>query len=300
MKRFTFILLSLSLSLFTEVSAQLRKQTSIFLPRRGVDLFEVGVRGGVAYNAFAAPLTAQPGPSLGFDVAYRGQFLVQKRDKNHPDIKPKERFYIGPLIGVGVTYHSSPFVMGDSVIVRPSVTPNGYAVVDTLNIAGRETISRLQVEVPLMMATTMDNVTFNIGLVGVCELLQKQTLSLSDPTCKTFIPMAKLAVNTSILPMPMERTKDIHFHLYASAQLGYEWKFGSRHRLGLQAFVRYDIFRMNTHPADGIGQWSDGRMTMTPYTNALTPNIHYLDAGIRLYYAFATPHRAYRLGLLPL
>lgn len=302
MNRFAYILLLLSLTLSTTASAQLYKKSSTFLPKKGVDICEVGIRGGVGYNVFTSPLKAEPGPSVGLDLVYRGQFLAQKWNKNDFDVKPKERFFIGPLVGLGVSVNSSPFVLGDSVIVRPSKTPNGYEVVDTLNLAGKETWTKFQVEVPLMLATTMDNVTFNLGVVGVCELLEKQSLSLTHPVSKMYIPMAKLVVESPILPMEDRKMKEARFHLYLSAQLGYEWKLKEKeqHRIGLQAFARYDVFRMNTHPAESIGLWSDGKMTMTPYTDALNNNIHYLEAGVRLYYAFAIPHRISRLGLLPL
>lgn len=304
MNRIAYILLSLAFlaSLSTPMSAQLRKNSSVFLPKKGMDMCEVGIRSGMGYNVFTSPLKAEPGLSVGLDLVYRGQFLVQKMDKNNPDAKHKERFFIGPLVGLGVSVNSLPFVMGDSVIVRPSITPNGYKVVDTLNLAGKETWTKFQVEVPLMLAATMDNVTLNLGVVGVCELLEKQSLSLTYPVSKKYIPWDEVTVEIPILPMEDRKMTEAHFHLYLSAQLGYEWKLKEKnqHRIGLQAFARYDVFQMNTHPAEGIGLWSDGKMTMTPYTDALNNNIHYLEAGVRLYYAFAVPYRISRLGLLPL
>ena len=297
MPRIIFILLLLSLSLSTEVSAQIKNTSSIISPHRGVDILEVGVRGGVAHHTLAAPLVANAGYGVGLDVVYRGQFVPRRIDVRDPNTILATRFSLGPLVGLGVTYASTSFTMGDSPMVRPSVTNNGYVVVDTFNLAGRENYAKIQLEVPVMFAMTIGGVVFNTGVVGACELWQKQEALLTTPTIKTYIPIARLTVDNPVIPMEEGPSMRVSFHLDFAAQIGYEWQLAERHRLGVQAFVRYDLFPMTSPKNDGVGQWSDGKMTMTYYTGSYKADIHYLDAGLRVYYAFTTPHRVVRLGL---
>lgn len=295
MTRLLNILLSLLLAI--PLSAQIRNTSSLTSPHRGVDILEIGVRGGVAHHTLLAPLVANAGYGVGLDVAYRGQFEPRRIDVRDPNTVLTSRFSLGPLVGLGITYASTSFTMGDNLMVRPSVTNNGYEVVDTFNLAGSENYAKIQLEVPVMFAMTIGGVVFNAGVVGACELWQKQEALLTTPTIKTYIPIAGLTVDNSVIPMESGPSMRCSFHLNLAAQIGYEWELAERHRLGVQAFVRYDLFPMTSPKNDGVGQWSDGKMTMTYYTGSYKADIHYLDAGLRVYYAFTTPHRVTRLGL---
>lgn len=300
MKRLAYILLLLSLSLSTQMSAQLKQKSSVFLPRKGWDLVEVGARGGMSHNTLVGPLKAQPGMSVGLDLVYRGQFLVRNMDQRESYTPAPERFYFGPLIGLGATYSTSSFTLADSTSIMPLVSPNGYKVVDTVRWAGRENYNKLQLEVPFMLAMSLYQVTFNVGVVGVCELIHWQEAVMDNPVVNMYIPVAKLSVDMPVTPMEKGPKTDIKFHLYLAGQVGYEWQVAERHRIGLQACLRFDCFRMNSGSNEGIGQWQEGQLTMAPYTQSYKANIHYLDFGVRVYYAFAYEHKVSRLGLLAL
>lgn len=295
MTRLLNILLSLLLAI--PLSAQIKNTSSVISPHKGVDILEVGVRGGVAHHTLTAPLVANAGYGVGLDVVYRGQFVTRKIDVRDPNTILASRFSLGPLVGLGVTYASTSFSMGDSPMVCSSITNNGYRVVDTFNLAGHENYTKIQLEVPVMFAMTISGVVLDVGVVGAYELWQKQEALLTTPTVKIYIPKTGVTVDSPVLPMESEPTMRSSFHLNLAAQIGYEWKLAERHRLGVQAFVRYDLFPMTSPKNDGIGQWSDGKMTMTYYTGSYKADIHYLDAGLRVYYAFTTPHRVARLGL---
>ena len=298
MKRFALILLLTAL--LAPVSAQLRKQSSSIPPHKGFDMVEVGVRGAMAFSTLSGPLKAHPGIGVGLDVVYRGLFLVREVTYDGARGDQIRRTYIGPMVGLGGTYSRSSFTMPDQMVSLPSVTSTGYEVTQTLNIAGSEQYHKLQLEVPLMVATSFNHFTLNAGLVGVAELAHWQQAELTYPQAITYIPYADLSVVMPVEQLPMTSSMDIRLHLYAAVQLGYEWAVTDAHRIGVQAFFRYDMVRKNLHPQESVGQWTDGQFTMKPYTDVTSYRVHYGDVGIRLYYAFARVHRATRLGLYAL
>lgn len=300
MNRFAVILLSLSLSLSTTLSAQLKGASSSIPPHKGFDMIEVGVRGLMAFNTLTGPLKAHPGVGGGLDVVYRGQFLVKEVTRDDARGNQVRRTYIGPMVGLGGTYSRSSFSMDDQVVSFPSVTSTGYEVIQSLNLAGSEQYHKLQLEMPLMVATTFDHFTLNAGLVGVAELFHWQQTELTYPQITTYIPADDLTVVMPVEQSPMTLSTDIRFHLYAAVQFGYEWTVTDAHRIGVQASFRYDVVRKNLHPQESVGQRTDGQFTMTPYTDVTSYRVHYGDVGIRLYYAFAYIHRASRLGLYAL
>ena len=300
MKRFASILLSLTLSLSLPLSAQTGRQSSRITPHKGFDMIEVGVRGSMSFNTLSGPLKAHPGVGGGLDVVYRGQFLVSETTYDGARADQIRRIYVGPMVGLGGTYSRSSFSMGDSIVNLPFVTPTGYEVTQSFNWAGHEQYHKLQFEVPLMMATTFNHFTLNAGFVGVVELAHWQQAELTYPQTITYIPYADVTVITPTKQLPMTSSMDLRLHAYAALQLGYEWTIQNTHRVGVQAFFRYDLLRKNLHPQESLGQWTEGKFTMTPYSDVISSRVHYGDLGIRLYYAFAHPHRVSRLGLYAL
>lgn len=300
MKRIAFILLSLTLSLSLPVSAQLSSQSSRITPHKGFDMIEVGVRGSMSFNTLSGPLKAHAGVGGGLDVVYRGQFLVSETTYDGARGDQIRRIYVGPMVGLGGTYSRSSFSMGDSIANLPMVTPTGYEVTQSLNWAGREQYHKLQLEVPLMVATSFNHFTLNAGFVGVVEVAHWQQAELTYPQAITYIPYADVTVITPVEQMPMTSSMDLRLHAYAALQLGYEWTIQDNHRVGVQAFFRYDLLRKNLHPQESLGLWTEGKLTMTPYTDVSSYRVHYGDLGIRFYYAFARVHCATRLGLYAL
>lgn len=276
MKKIINIVLALCAAVATMHAAQ---------PAMGWDIFEVGVQGGGTVMTGGKNFATEFGYTGGLNMNYR--YLTQVADGVE----------MGPKIGLGASYNQARLRSLTDTWIHSSPSEKGITMVDTLHLRGKESLAQWQVELPVMLAMNVRGCVINIGVIPALSLQQQHLTQLDNPQVNTsFVDYDVVLPHTLVMRDDKAR---IHpqFRLMVGAEIGYEWSFKQQHRLGLQAFCRYDVLPMQPWSKDPFCEWQQNQLVVGSLTQVFADKLHSLDFGIRLYYAFASPHNYRRLGL---
>lgn len=274
MKRFAFIIL-----LFTSLVAYAAQ------PAMGWDMVEVGLQGGGTAMTGGKNFASELGYTAGLNIDYR--FMTQVADGVE----------LGPKIGLGASYGQARLRSLTDTWIHSSSSEKGITMVDTLHLRGKESLAQWQVELPVMFAMNVRGCVINIGVIPALSLQQQHLTQLDNPQVNTsFVDYDVVLPHTLVMRDDKARIQP-QFHLMVGAEIGYEWSFNQQHRLGLQAFCRYDVLPMQPWSKEPFCAWQQNELVAGSLTEAFADELHSLDFGIRLYYAFASPHNYHRLGL---
>lgn len=277
MRRLIFILLSTVLSLFTRVMA--------YEPYTGWDILDVGVRGGVTATIGGQNLNMGAGYMGGLDVDYRLMVPLKKG------------ISLGPKVGLGATYKVVQTNCSTGEWVYSSMSEYGIKQVDRLNLNGFEQFSQWQVELPVMLALNAHGFVLNVGVIPTLWLTQQHDMHLDDLTVQSYLEQPDVRFTHSLVVRSDAQRIKPQFHLLAGFEMGYEWRIKERCRLGVQTFCRYDLLSMQPWSNNAFCAWEGSQLVAGSLTELYPDKLHCLGAGIRVYYAFAFPHKYHRLGL---
>ncbi len=171
-------------------------------------------------------------------------------------------------------------------------------MVDTLNLKGWENIVQWRVEVPVMAAIRAKGCVVNVGLIPVVSISQERVTHFNNLEVHSLIEAADVTFShTLALRQDMQRVQP-QFQLLAAAEIGYEWRIQKHHRFGIQAYCRCDVLPEQPWSKNEFCTWEGSQLVAGSLTELCPGKLHLLDCGIRLYYAFATPHNYRRFGLI--
>ena len=281
MRRLAVILFSLALW----VSLSLSTKVMAYEPYTGWDILDVAVRGGVTATVGGQDLQTGLGYMGGLDVDYRLMVPLKKG------------ISIGPKVGLGATYKVVQTNCSTGEWVYSSVSEYNINQVDRLNLNGFEQFSQWQVEMPVMLALNMRGVVLNVGLIPSLWLTQQHNVHLDDLTVQSYLEQPDVRFTHSLVVRSDAQRIKPQFHLLAGLEIGYEWRIKERHWLGIQAYCRYDLMSMQAWSDNAFCAWEGSQLVAGSLTELYPDKLHCLGAGIRIYYAFASPHKYHRLGL---
>ncbi len=257
-------------------------------PAMGWDIFEVGVQGGGTVMTGGKNFASELGCTTGLNLDYR--YLTQVADGVE----------MGPKIGLGASYNQAHLRSLTDTWTHPWISDKGINMVDTLHLQGKESLTQWQIELPVMMAMNIRGCVINVGVIPVLGIQQQHLTQLDNLQANTCIEIVDVAFPHTLVVREDKARIQPQFHLMVGAEIGYEWSFKQQHRLGVQAFCRYDVLPMQPWSKDPFCEWQQNELVVGSLTQVFADKLHSLDFGIRLYYAFASPHNYRRLGLLPL
>ena len=258
--------------------------------------FSIGARGGAAaYLAETDLCKWNLGYQAAFDLQY-AHYFKRKSEK-----KP----YCGILTGVSVSYLSSS--------VSGSVN-DAYSVLDTegdqidYTITAdqvKNSMSDLQVQVPLMFSLLYKGLYFNIGPRFVVPVYTQghQTLTNAHITAY-YAPYGVTLTDAVITGKLSEEQLDAQvswdspvFQINASAEIGYEFSLRNGDSFGIGVYADYGVYNLYKNNASAQSMISVSQVgvdplypvptvEVLPLVSSYVSKLGYFDAGIKLVYNF--------------
>lgn len=285
----------------------MRNLLSIFLLSLSVTLsaqsliYQAGLRGGPAFYLNSGQ-GMQVGPTAGLD----GRVGVVCDIHNNTELR------MGFMAGVEISYLST--MLGSALDesftnydyynhpMHYSVSAdNAYRALQALNVA-----------VPLYYTLRASGFRLNVGPKFIINAYSSSRVVLRDVVIDAYYPDYGVTVHNELITGVLadgEYDCSVRMPVLTmalSAEVGYEWTMDSffpyhAHRMGLSAYVDYGVWntlsgKPNVGQLISVDPISD-RFDPVPHVsvNQLTEGyvgaLHYLSAGIRLYWCFEDMHR---------
>ncbi len=268
-------------------------------PRREMDRFTIGLRGGCASlmhqtDAQQYNLSWKAGFDVMLDLQYAHYW--QKTDN-----KP----LLGLLVGVSAGYSRSP--LSGSVNDAPFgvQTKEGDSLIYKIDAqAIDEYDGQILLEVPLMFSMIHKGFFLNVGPRFSMPVFAHYNQKITDGHITATYVDEGVTIHdeyiTGKLTEEQENKADLNktrpiINIMLSAELGYEWTFKNGHSLGLGAYANYSVktiynntvgdghlLSITDTPGAGIPATIDVLSATDTYANGMG----YFDVGIKLAYHF--------------
>lgn len=205
---------------------------------------------------------------------------------------------LGPKVGLGALYRNTFLKCEQTAWSYQEVFPNGQTMVSSIDLTGAERTSQWQLEVPVMLALNAKGLVLNVGLIPILGLTQQHLTHLDHPLVTTLIEQTDAMFPGTLAVRDDPQRFHPQIGLLVGGEIGYEFVIGKAHRLGVQAYGRYNVLPEQPWSKDVFCERQEQQLVGGSLTQAFSDKLHYVDFGLRVYYTFAYPHHFRRLGLL--